>query len=127
MKIAFPTQEDNGLDSQVHGHFGSAERFIIIDNETNDYETVDNSDKDHLHDHCQPLAALAGKPVDVVVVGGIGLGALSKLNSSEIKVYRAIEGTVEENLKLIKEETLPLFTINQTCAGHGSDGNCCNH
>ena len=30
MKIAFPSQDDNGLESRVHGHFGSAHRFIIF-------------------------------------------------------------------------------------------------
>lgn len=124
MKIAFPTEEDKGLESAVFGHFGSAPRFLILDSEKDDFENVINQDKDHQHGQCQPLAALANRPVDAIVVGGIGAGALNKLNAAGIKTYRAIEGTVSDNLKLIKSGALPLFTLEQTCAGHGSNGNC---
>ena len=124
MKIAFPTEEDNGLNSPVFGHFGSAPRFIIVDSEKDSCESVENQNKDHLHGQCQPLAAIANRPVEAVVAGGIGAGALNKLNTAGIRTYRAIEGTVSENLKLIKSGALPEFTLDQTCAGHGSDGNC---
>ena len=124
MKIAFPTEEDKGLESPVFGHFGSAPRFIIIDSENESFESVTNRDKNHLHGQCNPLAALASRPVEAVVVGGIGAGALNKLNAGGIKTYRAIEGTVSENLKLIKSGALPEVTLDQTCAGHGSNGNC---
>jgi len=72
------------------------------------------------------LTALAGRAVDAIIVGGIGAGALNKLNAKGIMAYRAVEGTVNENLALIKSGLLPLFTLDQTCAGHGS-GEECNH
>ncbi|MFC1886277.1 NifB/NifX family molybdenum-iron cluster-binding protein [Thermodesulfobacteriota bacterium] len=124
MKIAFPTQENNKMDSPVYGHFGSAPYFIIVDSETSAFETVNNADAEHLHGQCQPLKALAGKPVDAVVVGGIGAGALHKLNEAGINVFRAIEGAVSENLELIKSGMLPPFTADQTCIGHSIDGAC---
>lgn len=124
MKIAFPTKKDEGLESTVFGHFGSAPLFIILDSDKDSFESVINQDKDHQHGQCQPLAALENRPVDAVVVGGIGAGALNKLNAAGIKTYRAIEGTVLENIKLIQSGTLPVFTLEQTCAGHGSNGNC---
>ncbi|MFC1863709.1 NifB/NifX family molybdenum-iron cluster-binding protein [Thermodesulfobacteriota bacterium] len=124
MKIAFPIKEDEGLESTVFGHFGSAPLFIIMDSEKDSFDSVINQDKDHQHGQCQPLAALENRPVDAVVVGGIGAGALNKLNAAGIKTYRAIEGTVLENIKLIKSGALPVFTLDQTCAGHGSNGNC---
>jgi predicted Fe-Mo cluster-binding NifX family protein len=124
MKIAFPTQDDKGLDSRVYSHFGSANRFIIVDTEQETFETLSNGDREHPHGRCQPLNALGGRKVDAVVVGGIGAGALSKLNSSGIRAYRAVEGSVSENLKLIKSEFLPVFNMKQTCAGHGAGGGC---
>jgi predicted Fe-Mo cluster-binding NifX family protein len=124
MKIAFPTQEDKGLESSVYSHFGSAHLFIIVDTEQETFETLSNGDREHLHGRCQPLNALGGRKVDAVVVGGIGAGALSKLNSSGIRAYRAVEGSVSENLKLIKSGFLPIFNMEQTCAGHGADGGC---
>jgi predicted Fe-Mo cluster-binding NifX family protein len=124
MKIAFPTQFDQGLESPVFGHFGSAAYFLVVDDASGAVETIVNADRDHLHGQCQPLAALGGKKVDAVVVGGIGGGALQKLLSSGKKVYRAVEGTLNQNLELIRTHRLPEFSFKMTCAGHGGHGGC---
>ena len=124
MKIAFPTQDNKGMDSVVFGHFGSAPQFIIVDSASGSFEAVGNPDREHQQGQCQPLKALGGKPVDAVVVGGIGAGALLKLNALNIKTYRAVEGTVNENLDLIQSGSLPMFTLEQTCAGHDAAGHC---
>ena len=124
MKIAFPTKDNLGIDSQVYNHFGSADLFIIVETENGRFESVVNYDRDHLHGQCQPLAALGGNSVDAVVVGGIGGGALRKLQTSGTKVYRAVEGSVNENLELIQTGRLPEFTLDQTCAGHDISGGC---
>ena len=124
MKIAFPTRDNLGIDSQVYNHFGSADLFIIVNTENTGFESVVNEDRDHVHGQCQPLSALGGNSVDAVVVGGIGGGALRKLQASGIIVYRAVEGSVNENLDLIQTDRLPVFTLDQTCAGHGISGEC---
>lgn len=124
MKIAFPSQEDRGLESAVYGHFGSAGYFIVVDAESGECEPVVNRNREHLHGQCQPLSALDGKAIDAVVVGGIGMGALFKLNAAGIKVYRAVEGSVQQNLELIRSNKLPELTLEQTCTGHQTDGNC---
>ncbi len=124
MKIAFPTREDKGADSQVYGHFGSAPRFVIIDDADDSASTIDNPNAVHLHGQCQPLKALGGVKVDKVAVGGIGAGALAKLTKAGIQVYRAVEGTVSENLALINSDKLPRFTPDLTCAGHSKGGGC---
>lgn len=124
MKIAFPAQDNKGMESPVYGHFGTAPYFIIVDDETGDVEAVSNRDMDHNHGQCQPMKALDRTKVDAVVVGGIGAGALNGLLAAGIKPYQAIEGTVSENLKLFKSGILPQFTINQTCAGHSAGGHC---
>jgi predicted Fe-Mo cluster-binding NifX family protein len=124
MKIAFPSQNDQGLESPVYGHFGSAPCFIIVESEDGTTETVINQDREHLHGNCQPLKALGGEAVDAVVVGGIGAGALRGLHAAGIRVYRGVEGTVRENLALIRSGRLPEFTFDRTCAGHGPDGGC---
>lgn len=126
MKIAFPTQKPKGLESPVYGHFGSADYFIIVDIDSGMVESMGNPDKNHIHGQCQPLKALSAKIVDAVVVGGIGAGALQKLNADGVQTYRAVEGTVSENLKLIQSGVLPVFTLEHTCAGH-SDRQGCIH
>lgn len=124
VKIAFPTQDDKGAESAVYGHFGSANFFILVGSEDGSVETIVNRDREHVHGHCQPLKALGAEKVDAVVVGGIGAGALTGLTASGIKVYRGVEGTVRENLKLIEAGHLPEFTLDRTCAGHGPNGGC---
>jgi len=127
MKVAFPVEEDRGVHSLVHGHFGSARFFVITDLKSGESKTLENRDREHGHGSCQPLSAL-GTPVDGVAVGGIGGGALGKLLAAGVKVYRAVEGTVQENLTLIERGLLPEFTWEQTCAGHAhGQGGGCHH
>ena len=127
MKIAFPTQENKNIESPVYSHFGSARFFIIVDADTGEQETVDNHDLNHAHGKCQPLVALGGTSVDAVVVGGIGGGALKKLAEAGVKTYRAVEGTVSENLSLFKDGKLPQFTMDHTCKGHQHGIGGCAH
>lgn len=124
MKIVFPTTDEMGMESSVYGHFGSAPYFVMVETESGQTETIVNRDAHHAHGQCQPLVALGGNGAEAVVVGGIGAGALRKLQAAGIKVYRAVEGTVRDNLTLIASGRLPEFTINQTCAHHASGGGC---
>ncbi|MBI9082663.1 MAG: NifB/NifX family molybdenum-iron cluster-binding protein [Desulfobacterales bacterium] len=124
MKIAFPTQDDQGMESLVHGHFGTARHFVIVDSDTGAFNAHSNPDADHLHGECQPINALNGAQVNAVVVGGIGAGALRKLRQGSIQVFRGVEGTVSENLGLINAGKLPEFAFDQVCGGHGIDGGC---
>ncbi|MFH0789614.1 MAG: NifB/NifX family molybdenum-iron cluster-binding protein [Pseudomonadota bacterium] len=126
MRIAFPVQEDQGLESPVYGHFGSAPLFVVLDSGSGAFESIGNTDAHHMHGECQPIKALGGTPVDLVVVGGIGAGALMKLQSLGIKVFRAVEGSVNENLALLKSSKLPEFVTEMTCAGHNG-GLGCHH
>ncbi|MDL2268385.1 diguanylate cyclase [Desulfosarcina sp. OttesenSCG-928-A07] len=132
MKIAFPVTENNGLNSEVYGHFGSAPLFIFMETDTGEISAVDNPDQHHEHGACNPMAALGGTKVDGVVVGGIGGGALKKLNADGITVYRAVEGTVDKNARLFKEGKLPVFDTHHTCGHHhgvqiGEGGGCAHH
>jgi len=123
MRICFPTENLQGLDSTVYGHFGSAPGFIIVDTGPEGIEEIKNNDLHHAHGMCRPMQALGGRMVDAVAVGGIGMGALMKLQGQVIKVYRAVRGTVGQNVSLIRNQRLPEFDANLTCAGHAG-GEC---
>jgi predicted Fe-Mo cluster-binding NifX family protein len=127
MKIAFPVQADEGLESQVYGHFGSAPSFVILDSTSGEFETIGNSDAHHAHGQCQPMKALAGNTVDAIVVGGIGGGALMRLQAQGVRVFRAVEGSVKQNLEFIQSGKLPEFSASMTCAGHQDQGGCQHH
>jgi predicted Fe-Mo cluster-binding NifX family protein len=125
MKICFPTETLQGLQSRVYEHFGSAPGFVIVDTESKTVEEINNSDLHHAHGMCQPLKALGGREVDAVAVGGIGMGALMKLQAQGIRVFRVTQGTVEQNIQFILKKNLPEFDARFTCAGHTGGG--CAH
>jgi len=125
MKVCFPVEKDEGIESSVYGHFGSAPTFVVIDTDQANVGSISNANQIHEHGACNPIMALGGRQFDAIVVGGIGAGALMKLNAEGIKVYRAVEQTVKDNLALLKDSLLPELTMNQTCAGHA--GGCGHH
>lgn len=118
MKVCIPVQENKGLESIPYNHFGSAPIFLICDSESNEIKAVSNGDLNHEHGMCQPLKALAGEAVDVILVGGIGAGALSKLNSRGIKAYRATDAPVSRNIELLMNNELPELTLDNSCKNH---------
>ena len=124
MKVAFPTQENKGIESRVYGNIGSAHYFVVLDTEDDSTEIIENPDRDHLHGHCQPMKALNGRRVVEIIVGGIGGGDLRKLLMEGVKAYRAEQGSVQDNLALLTFGKLPVFTPDQTCAGHGIGDSC---
>ena len=124
MKVCFPVAEVNGIESEVYGHFGSAPTFVIVETDTSKITTVNNKDQEHAQGACNPLKKLNNEHVDAIVVGGIGMGALNVLNQSGIKVFQAQAPTVRENIDLLKKGSLPEFTSQNTCAGHGHSTGC---
>ncbi len=124
MKVCFPVVKAEGSESKVYGHFGSAPVFIVVDTENNNVSLINNNNQHHAHGACNPMKALNDQTVDAIVVGGIGAGALSRLNQLGIKVFQAQAQTVRENIQMLKDQNLPEFTLQHTCAGHGHGGGC---
>lgn len=124
MKVCFPVMENQGMASRVYGHFGSAPGFVVVDMTTGEVTALNNNDRIHQHGACNPVAGLGGHRVDAVVVGGIGGGALYKLNAVGMRVFRAYEGTIAENLEMLRANNLPEFLPGHTCGGHGHAHGC---
>jgi predicted Fe-Mo cluster-binding NifX family protein len=124
MKICFPVQNDNGIESVVYNHFGSAPVFVVVDTDTNSVASINNSDQHHTHGACNPMKALDNQKVDAIVVGGIGAGALTRLNQMGITVHRSQGATIRENITLFQAKSLPVLTTQGCCGGHSKDGGC---
>ena len=118
MKICIPVEENKGMESNPYNHFGSAPKFLVVSLDSQEIEVIENGDLNHEHGKCQPLKALANQCVDIVIVRGIGAGAISKLNSMGTKVFRGVEGSIRENIELFKENKLMEFTVNSGCNHH---------
>lgn len=124
MKVCFPVMENKGLESLVFGHFGSAQGFVMVDMVTSEVTSINNGDRIHEHGACNPVAGLAGHQVDAIVVGGIGGGALKKLNGAGMRVFHAKEGSIGVNLALLRANNLPEFLPGAICGGHGHQHGC---
>lgn len=119
MKVCIPVEVNEGLESKPFGHFGSAPMFVVYDLESDKLSQINNGDLGHEHGKCQPIKALSGNVVDAVIVGGIGQGAIVKLNSMGIKVFKAQTNTIKENIELFKANKLNEFPSNHTCSHDG--------
>ena len=118
MNICIPITNDEGLDSPVCAHFGSAPAFLLVDTDSGNCRTVTNTNQHHGHGMCAPLASLQGERIDAMLVGGIGAGALGKLAAAGIAVHLAQHATVREAVDALVARTLPVMRPDLACAHH---------
>lgn len=85
MRICIPTENKEGLNARVYGHFGSAPYFTIYDTQKETFKAVDNTNAHHSHNMCSPLGVLGASSIDTVVCQGMGMRAVQKLNEANIK------------------------------------------
>ena len=100
MKVCFPIEKNEGVESMVFNHFGTAPMFVVVDTHTEEVSIITNRDQHHAHGQCNPVRALGDEHVHAVVVGGIGSGALKGLNLSGIRVYQTRSQNVKESTLL---------------------------
>ncbi len=125
MIVCFPVEENNGIDSKVYGHFGSAPGFVLYDTKTEELDFIDNKNMKHEHGACNPAAALAGREVDTVVVGGIGRGAIVKLSSGGISVAKSKSGVISDDVQAFINGELEMLSENMQTCSHGTHS--CSH
>ena len=104
MKIAIPTNDKKGLEDTVAEHFGRAKNFLIYDTETktsNVYPNPEAAGESQL-----PPDFLHSQRVDVIIVFSLGLKAYNKFRDYRIKMHKAIQGSVSENIKKFEEDSL---------------------
>ena len=119
MNLCIPVTEDKGLESPVSAHFGSAPLFLIVDTESGACRSVPNRNLHHAHGMCQPLQSLAGERFDGIAVGGIGMGALGKLQAANVRVFLSREARVDGTVAAFQAGALEEATPATACAHHG--------
>ena len=55
-------------------------------------------------------------------IGGIGAGAINKLNGMGIRVYKASKSIVRDNIGLFESNTMSEITVEHACGSHA--GGC---
>jgi predicted Fe-Mo cluster-binding NifX family protein len=93
---------------------------MIVDTDSGSCRAIENQNQHHGHGMCAPLSSIQGERIDAMVVGGIGMGALGKLNAAGIQVYISEHETVAEVVDAHKAGTLTPMQPNMACAHHGN-------
>jgi len=107
MKIAV-TAQDHQMTSRVDPRFGRSKCFIVVDTDTGDWITSDNSQNLNAAQGAGVQAAntVVGLGVDAVLTGHCGPRAFRALQAADIQVFTGVEGTVEEAVERFKNGEL---------------------
>jgi len=120
MKVCIPVVSQDGLKSQVNPHFGTSAHYAIYDTELEQLQAFDMGGET-----CRcGSPALLSMDLDAVICGGIGNGALRKLQLNGIKVYSTDADTVGQALSLLKSGHLG-EQCESSCGGGHAHGHAC--
>ena len=103
MKVAV-TSQGRELSSAVDPRFGRAKVFVIVDTETGEYTTADNSQNLNAD---QGAGIQAGRNVvelgvEAVITGHVGPKAFVTLQAGGVKIYTGAAGTVADAVEQFK-------------------------
>ncbi len=122
MKIAIP--DNNG---EVNQHFGQSTSFSTIEidnsNQISKVDTVSTTGLQHKHEGIADF--LKGLGVEVVIVGGIGQGAIDGLESRGLKVLFGAKGAVKDVAETFAQGKL--VSKRTVCSHHGHHHGDHNH
>ena len=120
MKIAIPTVK-NTLNSNVSSSFGRAEYFLIYDTETKENLFVENTAKDSRGGAGIKAAQIViDSKAEALLTPRLGENAAEVLKSSNMKIYKSIEGTAEENIEAFTGGKLSLLgEVHEGLHGRG--------
>ena len=107
MKIAISTQNKNGLESNIAGHFGKCPFFTFVELEDNQIKSIEIVDNPYFagHEVGQVPSYIKNTKSDVMISGGMGGRAIQFFKEFEIGVYTGAQGTIAETIqKYIKKE-----------------------
>ena len=83
-----------------------------------------NGDLHYLHGACNPIKVIDHQKIDAIVANDIGAGALARLNHHGIRVYRALQLTLQKNVALFDSSQLSEDTLKSCCGGHCHGSTC---
>ncbi|MBC2581716.1 NifB/NifX family molybdenum-iron cluster-binding protein [Clostridium sp. DJ247] len=112
MKIAIPIDGDI-----VNQHYGKSKTFIVASINDNNIETIEELSTSSLaHEHEGLADLLVRNSVTIVIVGGIGMGALTALEEKGLKVLRGTSGKYRDVINAYLNNSLK--TKNVICNHH---------
>lgn len=118
MKTVIPSNGDN-LDSDICKSFGRAKRFFIIDNDTLEYEIVENAQNMQSAQGAGIQSAQSAIKAggDALITMHCGPKAYRVLSESGVRVFIGVDGSIRKNIDEYKEGTLGIMK-NSNVEGH---------
>ena len=103
MKIAI-TAQGKELSSEIDLRFGRAKWLIVIDTETNDFQTHDNIVNLNAVQGAgiQTGQNIANLGVEAVITGNVGPNAFKTLSTADVKMFLAEKQTIQEAIDSFK-------------------------
>lgn len=118
MKLCIPTMTDQGMESEICGHFGSAPCFVLYDQELKTIESVTNLKAEHEHGQCRPMDLLGSRGIVAVLCQGMGRNAIEVVERQGIKVFATAGSTVREAIDEFMAGRLVKLNAETACRGH---------
>ena len=118
MKVAVTSQGED-LNATVDPRFGRAWCFVVVDSETGEFSTSDNSQNLNA---TQGAGIQAGRKVaelgvEAVITGHVGPKAFATLQAAGVRVYVGAVGTVAEAIEQFQAGKLAL-AVSADVEGH---------
>lgn len=120
MKIIVPV-EDTSLDTLVCQSFGRTPLFMLFDTEKGEHEFLDNSAAASQGGAgIKAAQMLVDNGAEALITYRCGENAAEVLNVGSIKIYKAQDGSVSENIEKYKDGKLSeLMEIHAGFHNHG--------
>ncbi|HMM00943.1 MAG TPA: NifB/NifX family molybdenum-iron cluster-binding protein [Bacilli bacterium] len=121
MKIAIPVDEKS-MNSPVCVSFGRAPYFLIYDIDTSESVFINNlAASSQGGAGIRAAQLIADNAVDALLTFRCGQNAADVFNAANIRIYKIINGSIEENINAFKDEKLSLLgEIHAGFHGHGN-------
>jgi predicted Fe-Mo cluster-binding NifX family protein len=119
MKIAIPTMDPRGMDSEISEHFGRAPFYVLVDPDSGQVDVVPNT-SDHMGGTGDPTDLLKNHGIEVLLCRGLGRHAVSAFTQDGIAIYIGANGTVQHALGLWRNGALTKATLQNACCQHAA-------
>jgi predicted Fe-Mo cluster-binding NifX family protein len=118
MKLCIPSLDQNGLESAMCDHFGSAPYFTLYNTESKQITATANANDHHTHGSCMPVAALKELEADAVLCRGMGARAVSLLRTGGIQAFLVDAATVAEAISKFDAKEVRMLDAENACQRH---------
>ena len=119
MKIGFPIDTVNQLESEIAANMKSAPAFLVVDAESKEMQVIDTG---------SGLCGAMPSDLDVIIFAdGMGRGMFNGLQTKGIKVFQTDALTVKEALEAFEASALAILEDVPCCGNHGEAGHHDHH